>query len=149
MVAGVVAHSHVDGRNLAVYFAHVGAMYVLHGHLLSNEHDRQRRACMGEDDERIDEEREDVAEESTPETDEQATEQRTDDYDGLARRIDDLMEEVRKGFEGVSKRLEALGLASVEETGYMEGDVPDVDDVADAVAEKVDELLGIDALDLL
>lgn len=104
---------------------------------------------MGEDDERIEEEREDVAEESTPETDEQATEQRTDDYDGLARRIEDLMGEVRKGFEGISKRLEALGLASVEEAGYMEGDVPDVEDVADAVAEKVDELLGIDALDLL
>jgi hypothetical protein len=42
-----------------------------------------------------------------------------------------------------------LGLSAVEGEGFVDTYVPDVDDVADAVSEKVDELLGIDALDLL
>lgn len=102
-----------------------------------------------EDDERIEEEREDVAEDSTPETDEEATEQRTDDYDGIVRRIDALEATIKAGFSALDARLEALGLSAVEGEGFVDTDVPDVDDVADAVSEKVDELLGIDALDLL
>lgn len=99
------------------------------------------------DEERIDEDREEVAEDATPETDEEATEQRTDDYDGLARRIDELMDMIRDRFDGVERMLDALGVAAVESEGNVEPDTPDT--IGEAAGEAVDELLGIDALDLL
>lgn len=96
------------------------------------------------DEDRIDEDREEVAEDATPETDTEAAEQRTDDYDGLARRIDELADLVRDKFDVIAGMLDALGVAAVE------GDAtPDVDTVGEAVADTVDELLGIDSLDLL
>ena len=102
------------------------------------------------DDERTDditEDREEVAEESTPETDVQATEQRTDDYDGIVRRLDDIETLIRQRFDGIQGALDALGVAAVESDGVIDGDVADT--IGKAAAEAVDEILGIDSLDLL
>lgn len=86
--------------------------------------------------------REEVAEEATPETDTEAVEQRTDDYDGIVRRLDDLFELVNSKFDTINGALEALGVAAVE------GDVSSAA-TGEATENVIDELLGIDALDLL
>jgi hypothetical protein len=98
--------------------------------------------------EEVDEERDEVAEESEPETDEEATEQRTDDYDGLARRLDDVMEAITSGFEAMTARFDAMGLSDVEGVGFVSDDVSP-DEIESGTEEKIDELLGIDSLDLL
>lgn len=85
---------------------------------------------------------EEVAEEATPETDTEAVEQRTDDYDGIVRRLDDLFELVNSKFDAINGALEALGVAAVE------GDVSTAA-TGEATENVIDELLGIDALDLL
>ena len=95
----------------------------------------------------VEEEREDVAEDTTPETDEQATEQRTDDYDGLVRRLDDLTEMVRGLNEEVRRGFDAIGLAA-ENNGYVDDSI-DANDVAEDIAGAIDELVGLEALDLL
>lgn len=97
------------------------------------------------EDEREDaeEEREDVAED----TDEQATEQRTDDYDGLVRRLDELTEMVRGLNDEVRRGFDAIGLAA-ENNGYVD-DAIDAADVAEDIADAIDELVGLEALDLL
>lgn len=101
------------------------------------------------DDERIDditEDREEVAEDATPETDTQATEQRTDDYDGIVRRLDDIESFLRERLDGMQRALDALGVSVVE----SDVSVDDVtDSIGNAAADVVDELLGIDGLDLL
>lgn len=102
---------------------------------------------MGENDEReIAEEREEVAEEATPETDEEATEQRTDDYDGIVRRLDDLATLIGTRLDGIERMIEALGVSAVE--GELDGDTVAAA-AGEAAAEVVDELLGIDSMDLL
>lgn len=95
----------------------------------------------------VEEEREDVAEDTTPETDEQATEQRTDDYDGLVRRLDELSELVRGLTEDVRRGFDAIGLAA-ESNGYVDDSI-DANDVAEDIADAIDELVGLEALDLL
>lgn len=100
------------------------------------------------DEEEIREDREEVADEATPETPEEEAEQRTDDYDALARRLDELMDMIRAGFESMGSRLDALGLADVEGSSYLE-DGTDAADVAEDLADAVDMLVGLDALDLL
>ena len=101
---------------------------------------------MGDDEREITEEREEVAEAATPETDEQATEQRTDDYDGLARRMDELTDLVRERLDGIERMIEALGVSAVE--GDIDGDAVAAA-AGEAAAQGVDELLGIDSMDLL
>lgn len=102
---------------------------------------------MGDNDEReIAEEREEVAEEATPETDEEATEQRTDDYDGIVRRLDDLSTLIGNRLDGIERMIEALGVSAVE--GELDGDAVAAA-AGEAAAEVVDELLGIDSMDLL
>lgn len=100
------------------------------------------------DEEEIREDREEVADEATPETPAEEVEQRTDDYDGIVRRIDELADMIREGFDTIAGRFDALGLASVEASSYLE-DGTDVADVAEDLAETVDMLVGLDALDLL
>lgn len=95
----------------------------------------------------VEEEREDVADETTPETDEQETEQRTDDYDGMVRRLDELTEMVRGLTEDVRRGFDAIGLAA-ENNGYVD-DAIDANDVAEDIADAIDELVGLEALDLL
>lgn len=100
------------------------------------------------DDERTDditEDREEVADESSPETNDEAVEQRTDDYDGIVRRIDDLESFLRERLDGLQRALNALGVAAVE----SDTDLDSVDDAGEAAADLVDAVLGIDSLDLL
>ena len=103
---------------------------------------------MGDEDrEDIQQDREEVAEGATPETDTEETEQRTDDYDGIARRLDDIMRLIDERFDSVRQMLDALGVAAVESDGIVESDVQDI--AGAAAAATVDEILGIDSLDLL
>lgn len=85
--------------------------------------------------------REEVAEDTTPETDTEATEQRTDDYDGLVRRLDDIYDLISSRFDAMQEALDALGVATVEGTGIA--------DAGEAATQVIDEILGIDSLDLL
>lgn len=93
-------------------------------------------------------EREEVQEEieDNPETPDEAAEQRTDDYDGLARRLDEIMDMVRDGFEGVRTSLEALGVTQLE-SATVAGN--GVEEIVDAGIDTVGELMGLDTLDLL
>lgn len=99
------------------------------------------------DDERTDditEDRDEVAEDATSETDVQATEQRTDDYDGIVRRLDDIESFLRERLDGMQRALDALGVSVVESDVTI-----DADTIGEAAADAIDELLGIDGLDLL
>lgn len=89
------------------------------------------------------EEREEVAEqiEADPETADEAAEQRTDDYDGLARRLDELAGELARRFDALDAAVSALGVSVVERSS----DTSETDELQDVA----DDLLGIDALDLL
>ena len=100
---------------------------------------------MEDEREDIREDEEEVAEEATPETDEEATEQRTDDYDGIVRRLDEIADMVRDRFDALERAIDALGVSTVE--AGADGTATDV--AGEAAAEVIDELLGIDGLDLL
>lgn len=95
----------------------------------------------------VEEDWEEVAEEATPETDVEAVEQRTDDYEGIVRRLDELQDELRGMMEEMRRGFDAMGLAA-ETAGYVDETI-DAADIADDVAEAIDELVGLEALDLL
>lgn len=99
-------------------------------------------------DDEIREDQEEVQEEieENPETPDEAAEQRTDDYDGLARRLDEIMDMVRDGFESMRTSLEALGVTQLE-SATVAGN--DVEEIVDAGVDAVGDLMGLDALDLL
>lgn len=99
-------------------------------------------------DDDIRDEREEVQEEieDNPETPDEAAEQRTDDYDGLARRLDEIMDMVRDGFDSMRTSLEALGVTQLE-SATVAGN--DVEEIVDAGVDAVGDLMGLDALDLL
>lgn len=101
---------------------------------------------MNENENEITEDREEVAEEATPETDEEAVEQRTDDYDGIMRRVDELATSITGRLDSIERMIEALGVSAVE--GELDGDAVAAA-AGEAAAEVVDELLGIDSMDLL
>ena len=101
-----------------------------------------------EEREDVTEDREEVAEEATEETGTQEVEQRTDDYDGLVRRIEDLADSVKRGFSLIDSRLEALGLTATESVGYVDESIKP-EQVAEDMQEAIDKLVGLDALDLL
>ena len=93
------------------------------------------------------EDKEEVAEEATPETDEEATEQRTDDYDGLARRLDEidrLMNDV------VSKldRIENMYSTFVD-AGAIVTDATDAvaAAAAEGIAEAVENMFDLESFD--
>ena len=93
-------------------------------------------------------EREEVQEEieDNPETPNEAAEQRTDDYDGLERRLDEIMDMVRDGFDSMRTSLEALGVTQLE-SATVAGN--GVEEIVDAGVDAVGDLMGLDALDLL
>ena len=99
-------------------------------------------------DDDIRDEREEVQEEieDNPETPDEAAEQRTDDYDGLARRLDEIMDMVRDGFDSMRTSLEALGVTQLE-SATVAGN--DVEEIVDAGVDAVGDLMGLDSLDLL
>ena len=96
------------------------------------------------DEDRIDEDLEEVDDviEIDPETADEAAEQHTDDYDGLARRLDDLLDMVRERFDRLDDAVGAIQVSAVD-SGI------DAAGIAGAAAEAVDEILTLDALDLL
>ena len=96
----------------------------------------------------VTEDREEVAEEATEETGTQEVEQRSDDYDGLARRIEELADSVKRGFSLIDSRLEALGLTTTESAGYVDDNITP-EQVAEDMQEAIDTLVGLEALDLL
>ena len=102
------------------------------------------------DDERedVEQDREEVAEEATAETPTQQTEQRTDDYDGLVRRLDELETSIEQGFNLISSRLEALGLTATSAAGFVDEGIS-AQSVAEDMKEAIDNLVGLEALDLL
>lgn len=70
-----------------------------------------------------------------------AFEQRTDDYDGLARRIDDVLgrlDEIMRGIDELRDAV-AVGIATSDASEIVEG----------AIVDAVDEVLDISELDLL
>lgn len=102
---------------------------------------------------REDEER--VAEDATPESNEEAVEQRTDDYEGLARRIDDVLARLDRLTEGIERMESAVGIFVESGATVQEGVDPISDAVIDdsglddIVDETLEEVVAIDDLDLL
>lgn len=100
--------------------------------------------------ETVEEMREEVAEDATPETNVEAVEQRADDYDGLARRIDDLreiMESVRDAVERVESTTAAF---AVDAGAVISEDAPDTAEEVfeDAVEDAVEDVVEIEDLNL-
>lgn len=97
---------------------------------------------------------EEVAEDSTPETTEQEVEQREDDYQGLVRRLDDVLERVDKVLE-VVERVEAMSAGFVEAGATVREGVDDISEdviedtgINDVIDEVIEEVVDIDDLDL-
>lgn len=78
-----------------------------------------------------DQTRQEVADEATPETPAEQTEQRTDDYEGLARRLDDVLSKL----DGLSSKLD--GLEAMYSTFVDAGAI--VSDATSAIAEAAAE----------
>lgn len=105
-----------------------------------------------------DETREDVREEATEETNVESVEQREDDYQGLARRLDDLMravadmgESMRTALDAINQRLEVNAGILVDSGAGFAPTVGDAvaDVVSDAIEEVTNGLVSIDDLDLM
>lgn len=87
---------------------------------------------MGEDDEIREESSEDVA---------AGFDQRTDDYEGIARRIEDVMSRLDDVVRGIDELRDAVavGIASKSASDVVES----------AIVDAVDEVLDISTMDLL
>lgn len=99
---------------------------------------------MGEEAEKIREDENEVEEEVTPETSEEAEKQRTDDYEGLARRIDDLTELVRSRLDSIADAIESLSGIELE-SGARIGEGT----IEDEIEDTVEDALDLEKLDLL
>lgn len=114
---------------------------------------------MDENEVREDEVQEDkaeVAEDATPETDVEAVEQRTDDYDGLARRLDDVMGKL-DGMTEMLGRIESMMGGFVEAGATIREGSSDMDEISEDVIEdtgindivdEVVDVVSVDDLDL-
>lgn len=91
--------------------------------------------------------REEVAEEATPETPTEQTEQRTDDYDGLARRLEDVLAKL----DAIAGKLDAIeGMYSTfVDAGAIVSDATDAlaSSAAAAVADAVEDALDLETFD--
>lgn len=87
---------------------------------------------MGEDDEIREESSEDVA---------GGFDQRTDDYEGLARRLDDVMSRLDDVMRGIDELRDAVAVGIASESAS--------DVVESAIVDAVDEVLDISTMDLL
>ena len=87
---------------------------------------------MGEDDEIREESSEDVA---------GGFDQRTDDYEGLARRIEDVMSRLDDVMRGIDELRDAVAVGIASENAS--------DVVESAIVDAVDEVLDISTMDLL
>ena len=97
-------------------------------------------------DEDIRDDMEQVAEDATPETDVEAVEQRTDDYDAIARRLDDIIEALAGIAAGI-ERVEAMSGAFVE-AGATIRESDFIEDDAEEPGDDEPEFVTIDELDL-
>ena len=92
---------------------------------------------------------EDVREEATPETNVEATEQREDDYQGLSRRINeviDVLARVEGKIDAIIASREIAAATFVEDGGAIN----DAEEKAEEIVEEyIDRVLDIDALDLM
>lgn len=99
----------------------------------------------------IEEDREEVAdqiEDQGGETEEEAAEQRTDDYDALSRKLGELFDMVKDGLASLEEKIGALGVVTIEDGAtFNSGDI--ANKVADAAEETIGEILDIEDLDLL
>ena len=99
----------------------------------------------------IEEDREEVQDEIEDqggETADEAAEQRTDDYEGLSRKLDDLLDMVKGGFAALDEKVGALGVVTIEDGGaFNSGEI--AEEVADAAEDAIAEILDIEDLDLL
>ena len=98
-------------------------------------------------DEDIREDENQVEENATPETDTQETEQRTDDYDGLARRIDDVIRKLDELKDDI-KRVEGMYSTFVD-AGAIVTDATDAitEAAAIGIASAMDEIYDLETLD--
>ena len=91
-----------------------------------------------------------VREESSPETNEEQVEQREDDYQGLTRRMEDMLSKLDRmetQIEALIGQQEANAAMFVENGGAINDEMQQ--SLADTIETKLDEVLGIDALDLM
>lgn len=104
------------------------------------------------DDEEIREDEAEVAEDATPETDVEAVEQRTDDYDGLARRLDDVLGKL-DGITEMLGRVESMMGGFVEAGATIREGSNDMDEISEDVIEDtgindiVDEVIDVVSVD--
>lgn len=97
------------------------------------------------DTEEIREDENTVEEETTPETDEQAVEQRSDDYDGIVRRLNEIFAEIAS----FSAKLDAfMEAGSLVDSGAAIRDVEDDDSDPDIIEEDAEDYVAIEDLDL-
>lgn len=91
--------------------------------------------------------RAEVAEEATPETATEQTEQRSDDYDGLARRLDDVLAKLDT-LEDKLDRIEGLYSTFVDSGAIVTGATDAVAAAAaEGVADAIEAALDLESLD--
>ena len=91
--------------------------------------------------------RAEVAEEATPETETEQTEQRTDDYDGLARRLDDVLAKLAT-LDDKLDRIEGLYSTLVDAGAIVTGATDAVAAAAaEGVADAIEAALDLESLD--
>lgn len=90
-----------------------------------------------------DETREEVAAEATPETETEQTEQRTDDYEGLSRRLDDALAKLDRVYDKL-ETIEGMYSTFVDAGAIVTGAS---DQIAAATAEAVADAIEYVALE--
>lgn len=91
--------------------------------------------------------RAEVAEEATPETATEQTDQRSDDYDGLARRLDDVLAKLDT-LEDKLDRIEGLYSTFVDAGAIVTGATDAVAAAAaEGVADAIEAALDLESLD--
>lgn len=99
-----------------------------------------------------DETRTEVAEDATEETNVEAVEQREDDYQGLARRLDDLMRAVADMGSSITDALATINQRLEINAGMLvdsgAGFAPTVGDtIEDVVTDAIEEATGLVSID--
>lgn len=92
----------------------------------------------------VEESKEEVAEDASPETPEEAEEQRSDDYEGIVRRLEDIMREIASFGSKLDAFVESGAL--VDAGAVIRDEL--VEDVIEEDAEDDEEVKGIEDLNL-
>ena len=91
--------------------------------------------------------REEVAEEATPETPVEATEQRADDYEGLKRIIEEGFSSIAEMLEGITSKIDSADVDIVEGGAIITGDMSTEGDLEEEIEDEeptdtVEEILS-------